>query len=74
MEISHKKTKLKITNLMLAIIFMGFIMLIFAIIFSPDRNEQIVDTLETFGVLFMILGLFVITFQYLMKERARLNK
>lgn len=73
MEVSYKGLKINFKNLKLALIFMGILMLVIVILLSPDKNEQILASLGSFGGLFILMGFLIIILPILIKEMAKLN-
>lgn len=74
MEAGYKGFRINFRNLILALIFLGILMLVIAFLLSPDKNEQILDFLRTFGALFILMGFLIIILPILIKEMAKLNR
>lgn len=62
------KFKKEIFGLVLA----GIIMLMIAYLLAPDKGEQIIDTLRSFGALLIIIPFLLIILIYIIKERANI--
>ena len=73
MEAHYKDFKIILRNVMLAIIFMGFLMIIVSSLLSPDADQEIKETLKNLGVFFAITGLFFISLPYLLEALKRLK-
>ena len=73
MEASYKKIKLKFTNLILALIFMGILMLVISYYLPPDINGNSKETLRILGIFFILMGFLVIVLPYI-KEILEINR
>lgn len=74
MEARYKNVTLKFKNLILALIFMGIIMLVISYYLPPDINGSIKETLRILGIFFILFGFFVIVLPYVMKEILKMNR
>ncbi len=74
MEVKYNKVEFKIKNLILALIFMGIIMLVISYYLPSEINGKIKETLRILGIFFILIGLFVIILPYVMKEILETNR
>jgi len=74
MEAGYKNFRLIFKNLILALIFMGIIMLVISYYLPPETNGNIKETLRVLGILFIVMGFLIIVFPYLMEEIKKLNR
>ena len=68
MEASYKNIKLKFKNLILALIFMGILMLVISYYLPPDINGNTKEVLGLFGGFFIIMGFLIIVLPHIMKQ------
>ena len=74
MEVKYNKVEFKFKNLILALIFMGIIMLVISYYLPSETNGNIKETLRILGIFFILIGFFVIILPYIMKEILKTNR
>lgn len=69
MEAGYKSFWVKFKSQILALIFIGMMMLVFVILLAPDRSEQILDTLTILAVFLITIPFLLILFRHLFKDK-----
>ena len=74
MEITFRDFIVKFKSLILAVIALGVMMYVVSYLLDPNQEEQILNTLNNLGGLFIILPFILILFFFVMKEMTKLNR
>lgn len=74
MEAFYKKFRLKFNNIILAIIFMGILMIVISCFLPPDINGYGKEPLRNLGIFFIVMGFLVIVLPYITKEILEMNR